>query len=49
MIACEIGHYEIVKLLIERNCQMEEKNQKGSNSFMIACENGHHEVVKLLN
>jgi hypothetical protein len=48
MTVCEKGFFEIVKLLIENNCQMEEKNVKNINGFMFACEHSNFLNVNIL-
>ncbi|CAG2184437.1 unnamed protein product [Mytilus edulis] len=54
-IACEKGHYETVKWLLDLNGQTSEKcvdttikDNTGCSILHIACGNGHTEVVKLL-
>jgi ankyrin repeat protein len=48
--ACEKGHLEIVKLLIETPGfdSLNTTDKYGRTSFLLACANGHLEIVKLL-
>ena len=50
MIACQNGHKDVVKLLLEHSdrIEMNATNSYGSTAFMIACQNGHKDVVQLL-
>lgn len=45
MIACEFGHFEVVKLLYSLGA---DPSLADSFGFRLACENGHYEVVQLL-
>ena len=50
MIACENGHKDVVKLLLdnsERHIDLNASNNGGWTAFMIACENRHKDVAQL--
>jgi ankyrin repeat protein len=46
--ACQNGHEEIVKILIDKGADVNQATEKGFTPFYIACQNGHEEIVKLL-
>ena len=50
MWACENGHKDIVKLLLDHSERIElnARDNDGKTAFMIACKEGHKNVVKLL-
>ena len=48
-IACENGHLDIVRVLLESNAiQINQPKKNGATPLFIACENGHLDVVKSL-
>ncbi|CAG2216439.1 unnamed protein product [Mytilus edulis] len=53
--ACQKGHYETVKFLLDLNGQEFNsrvdttiKDEEGRSALHLACQNGHKEVIKLL-
>jgi len=49
MIACELGHHDIVNVLLElESIQLNLINKHGETALFIACRNGHSEIVKLM-
>ena len=48
MAACNNGHIECVKLLLDREAVVDQATNNGWTSLMVACNNGHIECVKLL-
>src|ERR1700744_958550 len=50
LLACEKGHIDIVKLLINTDGfnSLNEKNNFSNTPFLCACIDGHIEIVKLL-
>ena len=47
-IACEYGHLELVRLLVEKGVLMNRPRNNGATPLSIACEYGHLEIVRLL-
>ena len=47
-IACNFGHVEIVKILIEKNIDINIPNNDGWTPLNTACIQGHKEIVKIL-
>lgn len=48
MIACKEGHFEIVKLLLEKEANVNHQSNYGWTALMLACEKGNIKIVKLL-
>jgi ankyrin repeat protein len=48
MAACQEGHLDIVKLLIEKGADVKAKDNSGSTALMIASKNGHTQIVEFL-
>ena len=50
MWACQHGHKNVVKLLLDNSERIElnAKNIFGRTAFMLTCSNGHMDVVKML-
>jgi len=48
MIACDYGHSEIVRLLIENGANVNHENIKLETALYFAATNGHLEIVKML-
>ena len=51
MIACQNGHQDVVKILLdhsEGNINFNAKDNRGWTAFMFACQNGHKDVAKSL-
>lgn len=51
MIACasQLGFVEVVKVLIEYNCQLNARNQfTGSTALMLAASEGHRGTIMIL-
>ena len=50
MYACEKGHTDVVKLLLDHSERIElnARTIEGWTAAMIACEEGHKDVVQLL-
>ena len=46
--ACQEGHLDVVKELIERGADTEAKINSGRTPLYLACEGGHLDVVKEL-
>ena len=47
--ACEEGHLEIVRLLVERGASINQKDENDRASpCYFACENGHLEIIRML-
>ena len=46
--AADMGHLEIVTLLLEHDADINVKNNRGTNALHFAVEKGHLEVVQLL-
>ena len=47
-IACQNGHIEIVKYLVEHGADINKRNNDGWSPLLIVCFNGHIEIVKYL-
>jgi ankyrin repeat protein len=47
-IACENGHIEVARLLVEAGADKDKVSTDGSTPLYVACEQGHIEVVQLL-
>ena len=51
MLACNHGHKDVVKLLLDHkdsNIELNARSNRGTTPLMIACLNGHNDVVQLL-
>jgi hypothetical protein len=48
MVASNKGYTEIVKLLLKKGADPNQKNYKGTTALMLASQSGHKDVVKLL-
>ena len=48
-VACQQGHVDIVRLLLEAGAAMDQAMQTGATSLLIACQEGLLEVAKLLS
>ena len=48
MRACEVGNYDIVKMLLDYGNGIDFNLGRNNNGLMLACQNGHAEVVALL-
>ena len=51
MLACQNGHKEVVKLLLDnldRNIDLNARTNHGTTAFIWACQEGHKDVVQLL-
>ena len=46
--ACQEGHIDIVKLLIENNADINAIDYQGATGFYMACQEGHYKIVKHL-
>jgi len=46
--ACEKGHLEVVRLLMDRGADLEKADNTGCTPLLIACGRGHLEVARLL-
>ena len=47
-VACENGHVEIVKLLLQEGANKNQISKEGSTPLSLACKFGHREVVSVL-
>jgi ankyrin repeat protein len=47
-LAAENGHEAVIKLLLEKNADLESKDKNGQTPLLLAAENGHKAVIKLL-
>ena len=48
MSACDTGHTNVVKLLLDRNAQVDIINVDGMTALMFASSKGHLEIVNML-
>ena len=48
IIAADQGHSECIRLLLDRNADIESKDNSGSTALLVATEKGHLESVRLL-
>ena len=48
MFACEKGHVEAARLLLEKGAAVDAQDENGVTPLMTACEEGHVEVARLL-
>ena len=48
MLACDTGHLEAARLLLEKGAAVDAKNDNGTTALMFACQNGHVEAARLL-
>jgi ankyrin repeat protein len=48
IVACQNGHINIIKLLINKGIDINIKNNDGLAGLYSACKNGHIDIVKLL-
>ena len=48
MSACQNGHVDIAKLLLEEGAQVDLQKKSGWSALMSACQNGHIDVAQLL-
>ena len=48
-IACEKGHLEIARLLLESGAAKDQAQSRGATPMFVACAEGHLEVAKLLS
>lgn len=48
MRACQEGHLEISKCLLDSDVEVNRKNHEGMNALMLASQRGHAEIVLLL-
>ena len=48
MPACQNGHIDVVKILLENEAQVNLQEKNGLSSLMLASQNGHDDVVRLL-
>ena len=46
--ACDNGHYQVVKLLLDKKADSNVKKECGRTALYLASRNGHHKVVELL-
>lgn len=47
-VACQGGHEDLVKLLIEKGAHIEHRDKKGYTPLILAASLGHHKIVQLL-
>ena len=45
MLACRLGHLDVVNRLAELGAEVDHAKQDGSTGLMLACQNGHLYVV----
>ncbi|EGZ08509.1 hypothetical protein PHYSODRAFT_435214, partial [Phytophthora sojae] len=48
LIACENGHVEVVKLLLDNGASVNEVDEDGDCPLFVAAGNGHADIVKCL-
>jgi len=48
LLAAEKGFFDITKLLLKKNAQMESSDVDDQTALILAAQNGHAEVVKYL-
>ena len=48
MLACQEGHIDIVRLLLEQEVDVNLQNENNDTALIEACFNGHTEIVQLL-
>lgn len=48
ILSCEMGHLDVVKLLIEHKADINASSTRGLSGLMLACVKGHTEIVKFL-
>ncbi|XP_019857636.1 PREDICTED: ankyrin-1-like [Amphimedon queenslandica] len=48
MMACQIGHIQIVELLLKEQVDPNVQKNDGRNALMLACLNGHTQILELL-
>lgn len=47
-IACQEGHVNIVKLLLDNKADIDKFNDKGMSPLFVACQENHQSVIQLL-
>lgn len=47
-IPCRFDHLEVVRLLVEKEVDMDKANMHGETPLFIACREGHRDIVQLL-
>lgn len=47
-LACKMGHFEIVKLLLKKNADIAAVNHYKSSHLFLTATKGHLDIVKLL-
>jgi len=48
MLASEMGHLEVVKLLLDKGAKVDAKTKSGKTALDIAIQNGHSRIAELL-
>ena len=48
MLACQIGHIAVVKLLLENGALDNAIGNDGNTAYMLAAEHGHTDIMDLL-
>jgi len=48
IIACRLGHLEIVKYLVEHGADVNKTNENNNNALIIACYHNQYKTVKFL-
>ena len=46
--ACQKGHVETARLLLEKGAAVDARTKKGGTALMLACKTGHVEAARLL-
>lgn len=47
-IACQKGHFDIVKLLLSKDAGLHLRKRNGESPLIVACRNGHYKIVEHL-
>ena len=47
-MACQCGHVDVARLLIEKDADVGQANNDGSTPLFAAAQNGHVDVARLL-
>ena len=48
MAAAQFGHTEVMKMLLEKNVDVNNANSRGETALLLAASGGHMEAMKLL-
>ena len=48
MEAAQEGHYDLVKVLLERGAKANAVSSNGDSALVLCCSNGHTDVAELL-